>query len=972
MVYRYLRVAPYFDLGISHHAETLRFTQMVQNATSFDHDSSSSCFSSDDETMDVSADQYTASLASSVHVEVLDEYEETGAKPPTIPAALQTPSASSNVAQCCRETLESIVQASKPIDVSYEQYTAAIEHVTSHWPAVSDVAELENKLKAYHHLRAKLYAVFQLAFPLTEDMYIQWIEDCRAKGDSIEELLRLYELAQADYWSVSLTLQYLNLIKEHQDTAALDMAMEKAQTTMGTHFTRGHEVWARCRELTIAIFDEKDEHCELEKEQRIRDLFSRQMQVPLDQNDLVLSEFRAWTLYNTRDIAASKCVFEAAVARQTKVFAPFLKKLKGFEAAVNGVDDLEQKWLQYLNFVKHRVAPLLSSDGTELVVCLYERAVARLCLSSKLWVTYLDFIESKGLQSKLKVAQRAVRNVPFDSFSWTEALIAMEQQSMDVTAISRYLRTELIERASVPMGELHLLNTLLTWCDVARRQAFTTVNTGSEMEAVETMLEEIFQECHQLLAKAYPKYVEGALRLAEYHAQCCWTLVIPGRSLDARVAKVKDLWQQTLSTLLGDYAATWIAYYNALQQMNVLSVENIRLSVFDEAVKRVKDMPLALADAWLVFERQYGDLTHYLCARRLHRKHSAFIVTPVDIMVFEGDTKPLKSKKRKAIAVEQPAKQCRTQRPKMQNVALLQSNETTAKSSSNAKKSIHKSLTNEHTLFLCNVSKDASQGEIEEMFREIPTLKEVRLVVKTRGERMLSRGMAYVQFTNEEGVEAGLRRDGFLLHGHALRVKRSQPPVASASKAGKTSNGEGFCWNYDPLTLYIGNLNQEQSTRQVSEQELQEALQQSMQQVGELVVVTRVSILRDRHGKWKNYGLVQVAEASQVAVCLANVAALQGMLGNQVTMKASRFSIAHMLEQQAKQHSQKRARQAECHSTNVPHMQRHKVIGSATSLMPRVLRRKAAVSIDASKASKVAKSGALKTNEDFRKMIRNS
>ncbi|KAL3664270.1 hypothetical protein V7S43_010597 [Phytophthora oleae] len=945
-------------------------------------DSSSSGFSSDEDMADVS-DLPSASYVSSVQVEVLEDGERAS---PVLP--------------CCQEAANPVQQIENPLDLQYEQYTVAIGHITWHWPE-----EDENRLKSYHSLRAELYKTFQKAFPLTEAMYIQWISDASAKGASAEEIQELFELSQADYWSVPLVMQYLRFIKDNKHDQELDKAMIKTQKTLGMHFGQGHEVWALCRELTAEKHDEVDTPDELKKERDLRELFVKQMQIPLDQNDLVMSEFRAWDAYNTLDAEASGSAFEEASKKQGKLFTPLMKKLRGFEARINaapGTEDApEQAWQQYLNFVKHRVAPLMANDeGRQLLVCLYERAMATMCLSSTLWGSYLEYLEPDEANpeskdtggNKLEVAQRAVRNVPFDSSVWTELLIEMERQKKSMEEISHFVRVNLLERLSSPMEQYNLLSVLLSWCDSVRRHASASIEgeyLEDTVQQVEELVGGVFTECERFLAKTFPDFVDGKMRLADYQAKCYWALMPPDGpprrtpAIAMKVSKVDELWKQTLKTPLGDLTATWIAYMDALRLMNAFSVQSIRTMVFDEAVQRVKDSPIVLAESWLLFERENGNLTNYIRARRYHAKHRTPVqaATVVPPMISEGDKK---SKKRKANAVEgnqrvkKSQKQPAAKRAKPDKGGATVMEVVKAKASkSTEKKKVHESLTNEHTLFLCNVPKEATKGDIEELFGDITTLKDVRLVVKTRGDRVKSRGMAYVQFTDDAGVEAGLKKDGSLLHGHPLRVERSKPPPTSASTP--SAKAEGF-WKTDPLTLYVGDLNREGSKQQVTEEQLQVALQQSMQSAGELVVVNRMSILKDRHGKLKNYGLVEVAEPSQVTFCLANVAALQQQLGEQVTMKPSRFSITHILEQQEKQHKQKQQRKsgaAANKGANAPHARPSTRLnlpssGSATSLMPRALRRKLATAATKVESSEAAGSVIPKSNEDFRKMLFNN
>ncbi|CAI5713932.1 unnamed protein product [Hyaloperonospora brassicae] len=1012
---------------------------MPRDAASHHDSSSSSGFSSDEDVEDVQDCPSAASHAPNVHVEVLDEaHTDTS---PFRASTLDARIASLDVRQCCRDAVESITRMSLPLDVSYEQYAAALDHVTRHWPSLDTDSTthdvVEDRLGSYAALRAAVYRTFHQAFPLTEDMYIQWISDCRAKGDSAEQIMSLFDLAQQDYWSVSLTLQSLRSIRDHGDSVELKDAMTKAQTTVGMHFARGHEIWALCRDLTAEMYDEQDkpQGVNLRKERAIRDLFCRQMQLPLEQNDLVMSEFRAWNAYNTLDAEASGSAFQAASDRQSKLFGPVMKKLRGFEAKVQVARDAttpELAWQQYLNFVKHRVLPLMSGDETKseearhIVVCLYERAVATVCLSSTLWASYLDYVESGQLEAdkwklrgceKLTIARRAIRNVPFDSSMWTELLIEMERKGAPAEEISQFVRNELLARSRSPMDQYHLLSVLLTWCDVMRRHIHTLVHEqipAISIQQVELQIGGVFSECEQFTSANFPDFVEGKLRLAEYQAKCYWALMppveVPAHSpaTATKVSKQIESWKQTLATPLRNRVATWLAYLESLRRTNAFSAGCIRAMVFEKAVQCVTDVPLALAEAWLVFEREYGDFTGYLRARRHHAKCQALVqassvqvaTPPTSAPHGQGD-KAIKSGKKRKAPVEAEQKKKAQKRPLAKRAKLDASSarkddadalgvEQMTSVQKAEKKQAHEKLTNAHTLFLCNVSKDASKDDIEEIFRDIPTLKDVRLVAKMRGDRVKSRGMAYVQFTDDAGMEAGLERNGFLLHEQPLRVERSKPPAGTSSGGdGNTKPGgnEGF-WKTDPLTFYAGNLNREGSKDQVTEEQLQVTVQQAMQAVGELVGVSRVSILKDRHGKLKNYGLVEMAEPLHVAVCLGNVAALQEKLGDQVTLKPSRFSISHILEQQQKQHMQKQQRKMGASSVEnrggaaskgakalrSRPSTRLAVSSSAstTSLMPRALRRKLAVQQnEASKTEADVSHGSVtpKSNEDFRKML---
>ncbi|RLN72628.1 hypothetical protein BBJ28_00014436 [Nothophytophthora sp. Chile5] len=1005
---------------------------MARSAASPASGSSSSGFSSDEDMEDVSLLSPTASRVPVVSVDVLDEADVEAPENPASPSSAVNPAPSSGVSSvlaCCLDAAKPAVSSESPLIFDYELYTAAIAHLTWHWPSPSDEepAEVTDKrLLQYHALRANVFTRFQRAFPLTEAMYVQWIADtsvCMEGSQTLEAMKKLYELASSDYWSVPLTLQYLRLLKDAEDAETLGKAMDQAQKTVGLHFTQGHEVWALCRELTMERFDDLEDDSTpktatnraLLKEQAVRELFCKQMQLPLDQNDLVMSEFRAWDAYNTLDKAVKSSALEEASKRQSKLFTPLMKKLRAFETRLNAAQgtqeaaNSEQSWLEYLNFVKHRVAPLLSASKTEagtskesrqLVACLYERAVAAMCLSPTLWASYLAYLEAEEDDGKLRIAQRAVRNVSFDSSVWTQLLIEMERRQQKPDEISQFVRLKLLARSTPPvMDQYHFLSVLLTWCDVIRRHTAARERFAEcledRVEEVEALLGTVFSECKQFMATTFPAFFEAEIRLTEYQAKCYWAQMPPvaRRSLPGfpgKLAKWKAVWDLLLTSSSGDQAATWLTFLESSQRIQAFSVAELRVNVFEAALKKVKDAPLAIAEASLVFERENGDLPSYLLARGRHVKlstvasaSSAPSTTPVDA----GEATKTTAKKRKsnsgqASKESQPIKRVKLEasraQPKNEEAAVAMTTQVSETKKDPVKKLVHESLTNEHTLFLCDVAKEATKEDVEALFKSVAGLKDVRLVVKTRGARVKSRGMAYVQFSDEAGVEEGLKLNGCLLHGHPLRVERSKPPVsASAATSSKpsASSGRDGSWKTNPVTLYVGGLNRVKAKQQITEQQLQEALQHAVQAAGEFVVVTRVSILKDRHGKLKNYGLVEVSEAEQIAKCLVNVTGLQGILGEQVTLKPSRFSIAEILEQQEKQQKQKqgtatsgRGGAGKEAGGNAPHSKpstRLALSGSATSLMPRALRRKLAAQSNEAKAAHVTP----KTNEDFRKLL---
>ena len=79
----------------------------------------------------------------------------------------------------------------------------------------------------------------------------------------------------------------------------------------------------------------------------------------------------------------------------------------------------------YRAYLQHEI----SGDDPARVQCLYERAVAELCLDASLWLEYVGYLDStiKIDTIVLPVCKRAVRNCPWSSLLWQHYLRVLER-----------------------------------------------------------------------------------------------------------------------------------------------------------------------------------------------------------------------------------------------------------------------------------------------------------------------------------------------------------------------------------------------------------------------------------------------------------------------------------------------------------------------------------------------------------------
>lgn len=974
--------------------------------------SSSSEFSSDEEDEQQFLAATAAAHAAGPLVHVVSEEREVTGQP------------------CCVDAVQTAQ--------TYDQFMAALAHLAEHWPAESEdnaVAQQEDQAASYRALRAHLYGRFQRAFPLTAEMYAQWIDDT----PSVSEQKKLYERAMGDYWSVPLTCGYLQFLHgkaasfscgwlrawltcrdadndgEANITAdTVKTAIDQALDTTGLHYAQGHEVWKLCRDILGERADDVDA-TGVSKEKTIRSLFSKQMFLPLQQNDLDMSEFRAWNSYNTLDLDTTQreAVIATAHKRQT-LLSSLYKKMNSYEDRLVAVssdpaaqETPEQIWLQYLNLVHFRLLSAIQEEELRprIMTSFYERAIAMVCLSTAIWTKYVAFVAENDEDSNAKLAlcERAVRNVSFDSGMWNELLLEMERSHCSVQEITVMVEEKLLERPveALVMDQYHYLSVLLTYCDVYRRHACAQ-ESGADRSLAFKHMHDVFTVCIAFMDTHFASFPLGVTQIMEYQAKC-WMLPEDESARDRKLLHWEQLWIAILQKRSHE-AEAWIAYYQECLRVGIYDRDSIRSRVFEAAIKVVIDYPVSIADLWLRFERENGDLKRFLHVRQLHATLSAKAAQAVAIEAAASTPtdESIKDPSRKRKANDKPAK---SQQKEPKRAKTTAKNELNAKNQSQAsikptpvtpsvgatdeKKLAHERLTNEHTVFVCNIPKEATKEELQAVFQDIPTLRDVRLVVKTRGNHIKSRGMAYVQFTDEPGVEAALAHNKQHFQGLCLSVERSKPPTAKAESAAPSSQNEkrDGSWKTNPFTVYVGGLHAkgaDTTTEDRLKQTMEQVLSEQANDDSSPSKVKKVSILIGKHGKPKDYGLVEFTEAEATTKCFTLLDELKKLLGDQVTLKPSRFSIDEILAQQQRQSSFKGPKQsAAAKSTSkktprdgpdtTPHAKpsNRLAIGSMSSskmLMPRALRKKPTSSSSTTETPTDADSKP-KTNDDFRKLL---
>ena len=139
---------------------------------------------------------------------------------------------------------------------------------------------------------------FAEAFPLTEDLWLEWIEDekklCESEEDH-EKLVELFEKGAKDYLAPKLWLEYIQYairwLGFEDGIKRFRSLCERAIQKVGLDPENGGAIWEVYRETELMIESE-------EKNEKVSNLFKRQCSLPIYQLEETYKEFKKFNQVN--------------------------------------------------------------------------------------------------------------------------------------------------------------------------------------------------------------------------------------------------------------------------------------------------------------------------------------------------------------------------------------------------------------------------------------------------------------------------------------------------------------------------------------------------------------------------------------------------------------------------------------------------------------------------------------------------
>ncbi|XP_060167535.1 uncharacterized protein LOC132598590 isoform X1 [Lycium barbarum] len=657
-------------------------------------------------------------------------------------------------------------------------------------------------------------------FPLSSEMWQEWIKDetslCSGP-DALPAIEKLFERGVSDYLSVALWCDYLSFVQEHdQSVSTLSAAgiskarnlFERALVAAGLHVAEGSKIWELYREFEQAIFltiDETDADSREKQVQRIRNLFHRQLSVPLADLSSTLITYKAWEAEQGAHLDVDSSNLDGL---SPHVASSYQKALDMMNARTHLENQISHKVAPESERLQHYMAYLKfeqSLGDPARIQILYERAVAEFPISSELWLDYTHYMDKTLKTSSLvrDIYKRAARNCPWVGEMWVRYLLCLERGRASEDELSAVFEKSL--QCTFSSFEEYL-DVFLTRVDGLRRRLSSLASGADSRDYI--IIRETFQRASDYLSP-HLKNTESFLRMYRYWARLESTL---GKDLVA----ARGVWESLLK-ISGSVLEMWLGYITMETEMGNI---NEARSLFKRCYS--KRFPGTgsedICNSWIRFEREYGALDDFDLAvkkvtPRLEELQLFKLQEAKNVSVSADDRdnssrKNVREKRKPASNLSEEQSPAKRQKDKAKNVKIIsEDSKDQAKGTGkvkNTKPDVAASkpasgIKNENkvvssgkpqqyndqcTAFVSNLNLKANYDDLRRFFSDVGGVVAIRILNdKFTGK---SRGLAYVDFSDDEHLAAAVAKNKQTLLGKRVSIAKSDP---KGRKKGSAAQG---------------------------------------------------------------------------------------------------------------------------------------------------------------------------------------
>uniref|UniRef100_A0A673GQ77 Spliceosome associated factor 3, U4/U6 recycling protein n=1 Tax=Sinocyclocheilus rhinocerous TaxID=307959 RepID=A0A673GQ77_9TELE len=461
-----------------------------------------------------------------------------------------------------------------------------------------DLIKLLRQEGKLHRLRKARQKMSEL-FPLTEEIWLDWLKDeIRVTEDESdrEKVYELFERAVKDYVCPEIWLEYVQYsiggMGAQGGIERVRSIFERALTAVGLHMTKGATIWEAYREFEIVILSTvqppsgsvpSQEQQELLNAQleRIHTLFRRQLAVPLMDMEGTYAEYSDWADDGVPEM----------VTRQYRRALQQLEKCKPFEEAL--LVSETPKLAEYQAYIDFE----MKEGDPARVQIIFERALAENCLVPDLWIKYTTYLD-RQLKIKdlvLSAYERAVRNCPWTMGLWKSYLLALERHEADHQTM-----TDVFEKA-LNAGFIQATDYVEIWqsyLDYLRRRVDFSKEWSRELDELRAAFARSLDYLKQDVEERFSESGDLSCTIMQIWARI--------EALHCKnMQKARELWDSIMTKGNAKHANMWLEYYNLERSYGDAS--HCRKALH-RAVQCTSDYPEHVCDVLLNFERVEGSL----------------------------------------------------------------------------------------------------------------------------------------------------------------------------------------------------------------------------------------------------------------------------------------------------------------------------------------------------------------------------
>ncbi|GER38939.1 hypothetical protein STAS_15485 [Striga asiatica] len=643
-------------------------------------------------------------------------------------------------------------------------------------------------------------------FPLSPQMWQEWAKDETTLSSGVEAspaVEKLYEQGVSDYLSVPLWCDYLNFVQEHDPSVRECSAsgiskarnlFERALTAAGLHVAEGHRIWELYREFEQAILftiEETDSGAREKQIQRIRNLFHRQLSIPLADLQSTLLAYKAWEADNGSSYDINSSELDGLPSHVVSVYQKALEMLNAranFEERISKKDNDSEKLKEFTVYLKFEH----SSGDPARIQILYERAIADFPISSDLWVEYTQYLDKTFKTAKIvrDAYCRATRNCPWVGDLWVCYLLSLERGQASQEELSTVFEKSL--QCTFSSFDEYL-NIFLTRVDGLRRMICASKEAEESKDYV--VIRDIFQRAADYLTP-HLSNTDSLLRMHSYWARLEFKL---GKDLNA----ARGVWEGLLKNS-GSMLKAWLAYIAwEIEMGHVNEARSLYKRCYSKRFSGTGSEDIC--HSWVRFEREYGSLEHFdIAAQKVAPRIQELQLfrlqqesKNVGLATNEKGNISMKNphEKRKptssSVNEQPPAKRKKntSQNPKKSNERNKEQARHSAEESEAVEKDGKKAESSSQGIKHESSKKPTTEDDLYNFFTDVGGVVDVRIVKDKFTKK--SRGLAYVDFSDDAHLNGALEKNKQTLMGKRLSILKSDPQQGRKKKvAGRNNRSE--------------------------------------------------------------------------------------------------------------------------------------------------------------------------------------